>query len=40
MAGLDPAIHALSPKAINAMEGVDHRNKPGDDEFTLEQRAD
>jgi hypothetical protein len=35
--GLDPAIHALSPKAINAREGVDYRDKPGDDDFTLQQ---
>jgi hypothetical protein len=40
MAGFDPAVHALSPKAIDATEGVDHREKPGDDEFTLEQWDD
>lgn len=37
MAGLDPAIHALSLQAINATEGVDHRDEPGDDDIILEQ---
>jgi hypothetical protein len=30
MAGLDPAIHASA-----AGRGVDHRVKPGDDEYNL-----
>jgi len=36
MAGLDPAIYALGdPTGSVSPEVVDHRVKPGDDEFTL-----
>jgi len=33
MAELDPAIHAFATYWIRAPEGVDHRVKPGDDDF-------
>jgi hypothetical protein len=33
MAGLDLAIHAFAIYWIDAPEGVDHRVKPGDDDF-------
>jgi hypothetical protein len=39
MAGLDPAIHALAAGAVGMPEGVDHRVKPGDDDFSLKQQA-
>jgi hypothetical protein len=32
MAGLDPAIHAFA-NSFDRPEGVDHRVKPGDDDF-------
>jgi hypothetical protein len=33
MAGLDPAIYAFVTHWIDVPEGVDHRFKPGDDDF-------
>jgi hypothetical protein len=33
MAGLDPAIPAISTEWVGAKEGKDHRVKPGDDDF-------
>jgi hypothetical protein len=33
MAGLDPAIYACATPWIDASDGVDHRVKPGDDDF-------
>jgi hypothetical protein len=33
MAGLDPAIHGPATIDAGVVEGVDHRDKPGDDEF-------
>jgi hypothetical protein len=33
MAGLDPAICAFATYWIGTLEGVDHRVKPGDDDF-------
>jgi len=33
MAGLDPAIHASATTGIGAGKGVDHRVKPGDDDY-------
>jgi hypothetical protein len=33
MAGLDPAIYAFATHRIDAPDGVDHRVKPGDDDF-------
>src|SRR5215472_16023332 len=32
MAGLDPAIHVTSAATVRTEEGVDHRDKPGDDD--------
>src|SRR5215469_1423464 len=32
MAGLDPAIHGTATADTSVAEGVDHRDKPGDDE--------
>jgi hypothetical protein len=37
MAGLDPAIYALAGYDIRLPEGVDHRVKPGDDDFQQRQ---
>jgi hypothetical protein len=33
MAGLDPAIYGFGAYWIGAPEDVDHRVKPGDDDF-------
>jgi hypothetical protein len=33
MAGLDPAIYVFATHWIGAPDGVDHRVKPGDDDF-------
>jgi hypothetical protein len=37
--GLDPAIHAPASNRIIAAEGVDHRNKSGDDDYGWRQPA-
>ncbi len=37
MAGLDPAIHVLATGWIDAEKGVDHRVKPGDDDYAWRQ---
>jgi hypothetical protein len=33
MAGLGPAIHAFATAQTEAEKGVDHRDKPGDDDY-------
>jgi hypothetical protein len=39
MAGLDPAISAFMAASIEAAEGVDHRVKPGDDDYQWGSRT-
>jgi hypothetical protein len=37
MAGFDPAIYAAATERSDAARGVDHRVKPGDDDFRWQQ---
>jgi hypothetical protein len=37
MTGLDPTIHVPAADGIGVMEGVDHRDKPGDHDLRLKQ---
>ena len=39
MAGLDPAIYAFAAHWFGAPDDVDHRVKPGDDEFQERRSA-